>query len=123
MFTLDQDGPQSSGRATSALIVQLSSGTKGPRPHIVLPLPILSVWRIEGNGFGNVLLTIVNDLVTIVSFGARRKINPSLCCQQLGRHGAPSDAQRLFSPGLWKARREIVRSGAGATGRHLMARA
>ena len=98
MFTLDQDGPQSSGRATSALIVQLSSGTKGPRPHIVLPLPILSVWRIEGNGFGNVLLTIVNDLVTIVSFGARRRSTHHCAASNWAGMGHQATLSAFFLP-------------------------
>src|SRR6202042_2618292 len=33
-----------------------------PRPHVLLPNPILLVWRIEENRIGNRLLIIVNAL-------------------------------------------------------------
>jgi hypothetical protein len=43
-------------------------------PHLVLLRTILSVWQIEENRFGNVLLIIVNGLFTLsLQAGARMK--------------------------------------------------
>jgi hypothetical protein len=57
-------------------------------PHIVLPGAILSVWQIEENPFGNVLLIIVNGFFTLSALVFSGGMDAPLCGQQCGQSGA-----------------------------------
>ena len=122
--------PESHRAAPRARDAQIPIGPGLPRPHVLLPSPILSIWRIGGNRTGNVLLIIVNnDLDTISPLGTRRTARLCHCAANnaagLGpvrglrpRFGRASAAVRLrrvtsYLPIAVKEGGKISRSGCG----------
>jgi|SRR5580700_6878704 hypothetical protein len=71
-------------------------------PDVALRAPILSIWQIEENRFGNVPLIIVNGLFTLASLTLPSPVNAPMLCQQYGRCWAECLRQARRSSGLPK---------------------
>ncbi len=82
-------------------------------PRIVLPEAILSVWQIEENRFGNVLLIIVNGFFTVIALALGSGMNALLCGQQCGQSGAARP--RFAAPPILE---QGVARGGGRAERH-----
>jgi hypothetical protein len=90
-FTPNQGGPSEAGRAHERVDRSSTHPHEDfPRPHVLLPNPILLVWRIEGNRIGNHPLIIVNALTIWLPLSVIFRLPDGM------RHSAANNAA-----GLW----------------------